>query len=211
MKRAVALGLMGVLCMFTGSASAQLVPPPPFGAPSAAPPGYPQSPPGAPGTGPQSGTVAQLNQAENEDSGRRLELVYAAADVGGGFFAGGGSGSGLFGFGAAVGVRLVSFTLGARVRDLVGSSNTLLLNAEAAYHLVLGSADLVLGAHGGFATVTNAGGGSGGNVGLDVGLDYYLSSLFSVGGAVSPGMYFGGGDPVFGLFVGPRAGLHFGL
>jgi hypothetical protein len=155
--------------------------------------------------------VAQLNQAENEDSGRRLELVYANADVGGGFFAGGGAGTGVFGFGGALGVRLVSFTLGARVRDLVGSTNTLLVNAEGAYHLVLGSADLVLGAHGGFFTVTNAGGGSGGNVGLDVGLDYYLSSLFSVGAAASPAMYFGGGDPVFGLFVGPRAGLHFGL
>ncbi len=136
--------------------------------------------------------------------------MYVNADLGGGFIAGTG-GSGFFGFGAAVGVRLLTFTLGARVRDQLGSANLLLVNGEAAYHLVLGSSDLVLGAHGGYAGVTNTGGSSGGNAGLDLGFDYYLSSAFSVGASVSPDLYFGGGDPRFGLFVGPRAGLHFGL
>lgn len=168
--------------------------------------------PGAPATpgASTSGTVAQLQEGESEDSGRRLELVYVNADVGGGFIAGG-TGYGFFGAGGSVGVRLLTFTLGARVRDQLGSANMLLVNGEAAYHLVLGSADLVLGAHGGYAGVTNTGGGSGANAGLDVGFDYYLSSLFSVGVAVSPDLYFLGGDPRFGLFAGPRAGLHFGL
>jgi len=159
--------------------------------------------------GPQSGTVAQLNQGESEDSGRRLELVYAQADVGGGFLTGGGGG--FFGFGGALGVRLVSFTLGARVRDYLNNGNALLINGEAAYHLVLGAGDVVLGAHGGYLTNTGAGGGSGGNVGLDVGYDHYLTSLFSLGVHASPDLVFAGGDPVFALFGGARLGLHFGL
>lgn len=209
---------LAALTFGPSTAFAQLQPPAPFGAPAAPqnPPGYPQGPPGAPGApgmpgasggSSGSGTVAQLNQGESEDSGRRLELIYANLDVGGGFLTGGGGG--FFGIGGSAGVRLVSFTLGARVRDLVSSGNLLLLNGEAAYHLVLGSADLVVGAHGGYATVKGAGGG--GNVGLDVGVDYYLSSLFSVGASASPDLYFYGGTTTFGLFVGPRAGLHFGL
>ena len=209
--------MAAALAIVPTSAFAQLLPPPPFGAPGAptgappgAPPGYPQGPPGPPGSGPSNGTAAQLNQGESEDSGRRLELVYASADVGGGFVSGG-AGSGYFGVGGSLGVRLVSLTLGARVRDLIASTNTLLLNGEAAYHVVLGSADLVLGVHGGYATVTSAGGASGGNVGLDVGFDYYLTSLFSLGVAASPDLYFLGGTTAFGVFAGPRLGLHFGL
>ncbi len=183
------------------AASAQLQPPAPFG---------PSPPPPAPGTAPPTGTLAQLREGESEDSGRRLELVYANVDVGGGFIAGAG-GSGFFGVGGSLGVRLLTFTLGARVRDQLGSVNLLLVNGEAAYHLVLGAADLVFGAHGGYAGVTNTGGSSGANVGLDLGFDQYLSSMFSVGVSASPDLYLGSGDPRFGLFVGPRAGLHFGL
>jgi len=189
-------------------ASAQLLPPAPFGQPTP-PPGAPAQP-GAPGAPGASGTVAQLQEGESEDSGRRLELVYVNADAGGGFLAGTG-GYGFFGFGGAVGVRLLTFTLGARVRDQLGSANLLLVNGEAAYHLVLGSSDVVLGAHGGYAGVTNTGGSGGGNAGLDLGFDYYLSSSFSVGASLSPDLYFLGGSPRFGLFAGPRAGLHFGL
>jgi hypothetical protein len=193
-------------------ASAQLLPPAPFGQPTPPPGAPPQTgTPGAPGaTGGASGTVAQLQEGESEDSGRRLELVYVNADVGGGFLAGSG-GYGFFGFGGAVGVRLLTFTLGARVRDQLGSANLLLVNGEAAYHLVLGSSDVVLGAHGGYAGVTNTGGSGGANAGLDLGFDYYLSSAFSVGASLSPDLYFGGGSARFGLFAGPRAGLHFGL
>ena len=205
-------GTLAGSVLTSSAAHAQLAPPSLFGQP-AAPNGAPN--PGAPsgpyGSGPTSGTVAQLNQGESEDSGRRLELVYVNADVGGGFLAGTGLSQGYFGFGASAGVRLLTFTLGARVRDHLGTANLLAIGGEAAYHLVLGSSDLVLGAHGGYAGVTNAGGASGGNVGLDVGLDYYLSSTFSLGGSVSPDLYFVGGQTVFGLFVGPRAGLHFGL
>jgi hypothetical protein len=203
--------------VFTSSnAHAQLAPPSLFGQPAApfgTNPGAPNpgTPNGPNGSGRSSGTVAQLNQGESEDSGRRLELVYVNADVGGGFLAGTGLSQGYFGFGASAGVRLLTFTLGARVRDHLGSVNLLAIGGEAAYHLVLGSADLVLGAHGGYAGVTNTLGSSGGNVGLDVGLDYYLSSTFSVGGSVSPDLYFVGGSTAFGLFVGPRAGVHFGL
>ena len=211
-----AMATVGLVCT-SGSALAQQKPPAPFepSGPSGLPPRYPQGPatpgapgaPGAPGMGPTSGTVAQLNQSESEDSGRRLELVYVNLDVGGGFVSGAG-GNGFFGVGGSAGVRLVSFTFGARVRDYVSSGNVLLLNGEAAYHLVLGSADLVIGAHGGYLTAKGSGGG--GNVGLDLGVDYYLSSLFSVGATVSPDLLFAG-DTAFGLFVGPRVGLHFGL
>ena len=212
-KLVSALVALGVFCGST-SALAQLQPPAPFepSGPSSLPPRYPQGPatpgaPGAPGMGPTSGTVAQLNQSESEDSGRRLELVYVNLDVGGGFVSGTG-GSGFFGVGGSAGVRLVSFTFGARVRDYISSGNVLLLNGEAAYHLVLGSADLVIGAHGGYLTAKGSGGG--GNVGLDLGLDYYLSSAFSIGASVSPDLIFAG-ETAFGLFAGPRVGLHFGL
>lgn len=194
--------VLAALSALPSVASAQLQPPPPMGAPQ-------QNPPGYPGSAPTSGTVAQLNNAESEDSGRRLELVYARADVGGGYLSGAGAG-GFFGFGGAVGVRLVSFTLGARVRDYLAGNNTLFLNGEAAYHLVLGAGDLVLGGHGGFITNTS-GAGSGGNVGLDVGYDHYLTSLFSVGVHASPDLLFTGGDPLVAIFGGARLGLHFGL
>lgn len=205
---AVTLALLAIPAL-PGVAQAQLQPPPPMGAPAQNPPGYPGGPAVAPGTNHTSGTVAQLNNAESEDSGRRLELVYASADVGGGFVSGGGGG--IFGFGGSLGVRLVSFTLGARVRDYLGDGNSLLVNGEAAYHLVLGAGDFVLGAHGGYITSTSAAGGSGGNVGLDIGYDHYLTSLVSLGVHASPDMIFAGGDPVFAIFGGPRLGFHFGL
>ncbi len=205
----LALGTGVALSLGAPQAQAQLQPPPPFG-PSV--PGLPGAPGTVPPTGPSapSATVNQLNEAESEDSGRRLELVYANADLGGGFTTGSG-GSGFFGAGGSVGVRLFTFTLGARVRDYLGSSNLLLVNGELGYRLVLGSTDLLLGAHGGYAGVTNAGGAGGANVGGDIGFEYYLSSTLSLGVTVSPDAYFSSGTARFGLFVGPRLGLHFGL
>ncbi len=195
-------GAVSASVFTSSSAHAQLAPPSLFGRPA------------APfGTARPAPVLAEArNQGEGEGSGRRHRLVYVNADVGCGALLDGFRRGGLpyFGFGASAGVRLSTFTLGARVRDQLGSVNILAIGGEAAYHLVLGSADLVLGAHGGYARRTNTGGESLGNVGLDAGLDFYLSSTFSIGGSVSPDVYFNGGAAGVGLFVGPRIGLHFG-
>ena len=122
---------------------------------------------------PQTMTTQQLNTAEREDSGRGLEFFYVNGGAGISYV-------GLPSYGAPSGYDLIQ------------------ANLEVAVHLPLGSLDLYGGVHGGYsmmantkkafegaATTTSTVGMSGGDVGIDLGADYYLSSTFSLGGALS--------------------------
>lgn len=193
---------------------------------------------------PQTMTTQQLNTAEREDSGRGLEFFYV--NGGAGFSYVGLPSYGPPGYrftqssavgpelDLGLGVRLLVLTIGPRVRfhPLTGY-DLIQANLEVAVHLPLGSLDLYGGVHGGYsmmaktkkafegaATTTNSVGMSGGDVGLDLGADYYLSSLFSIGGALSGEVIFlktsdlpppdtKGSATGVGLVLGARAGLHF--
>jgi hypothetical protein len=191
------------------TASAQLRPPPPMQPRQETPqwpaPAQPQPqwvPPPS-----QSATVQQLNAGDNAGSFRRLELVYANAEIGAGYvnigdkFSNQASQGGAV-LGLGVGVRLLIFTLGIRGRIAPLSSYLLIeANAEAGVHLPVGAWDPYLNIHGGYVhasmnsqplTLTIGGvtanfgsvtppSPSGGDFGGSVGTDYYFSSLFSLG------------------------------
>jgi hypothetical protein len=100
------------------------------------------------------------------------------------------SGGAMLGLGA--GVRLITITLGARVRMHPHSDFTLWqINAEAGWHIPLGSWDPYVSVHGGYVTAAVKDAPSdfpsphGFNLGAAGGADYYLSPLFSVGLEVS--------------------------
>jgi hypothetical protein len=163
--------------------------------------GAPQLPPPPP---PPSATVQRLDQGDNADSYRRLELVYVNAEVGGAYanlnqtgpIFPGSQGGVAFGLGA--GLRFVFFTIGARGRAAPFSGYTLYeANLEAGFHLPLGAWDPYINLHGGYAAAhMNAEPAatilgttvsytppspSGGDFGGSLGADYYVTSLFSVG------------------------------
>ncbi len=176
------------------------------------PPGYPSSGGGAPASASTSGAStsnpAINNAEESKDSGLGLEWVYLNADVGGGFASMDSFNSTTLGlqktsaggpaFGAAVGVRLLFFSLGVRVRDLQlsGIGDLWELDGEAAFHTRIGHVDPYFGVRGGYnfvgslngSTVSVATGDTpssvsvhGFNVGPIVGLDYYFAKNISLG------------------------------
>jgi hypothetical protein len=194
---------------------------------------------------PQTMTTQQLNTAEREDSGRGLEFFYVNGGAGLSYVGLPSYGPPGYRFTKSsavgpeldlgLGVRLLVLTIGPRVRfhPLTGY-NLIQANLEVAVHLPLGDLDLYGGVHGGYTmmastkkafevaagTPTNDVGMSGGDVGLDVGADYYLSSLFSIGGALTGEVIFlktsdlpppdtKGSATGVGLGLGARAGLHF--
>jgi len=146
----------------------------------------------------------QLEEADSEDTGRGLEFVWLNGEVGyqlvglaalsddnlldveGGI----GHSSGIV-YGAGLGVRLLTVTLGARFRyGSFADWHMWSINAEGAFHIPLGRLDLYFGLGAGYVSA----GGFDDNVyfasdievrGFDVrvgaGLDYYVSSTFSVG------------------------------
>jgi hypothetical protein len=194
-------------------------------APASTPPGYPGSgaaggaaPAGYPsaGAGASAGASASLAPTNNpaispdeeaKDSGMGLEWVYLNADVGGGFASMDSfnattlglqkTSSGGPAFGAAAGIRLVFFTLGARVRDLQlsGIGDLWELNLEAAFHAKIGRVDPYFGVRGGYnfvgtlnsssASVATGDNSSvtvhGFNVGPVLGLDVYIVKYVSLG------------------------------
>ena len=147
----------------------------------------------------------ELDEAEAEDTGRGLEFVWLNGEVGyqlvglaalsddnlldveGGI----GHSSGVV-YGAGLGVRLLTVTLGARFRyGSFADWYMWSLNAEGAFHVPLGSLDLYFGVGAGYVS---AGGFDddiyfapsdievrGFDVRVGAGLDYYISSTFSVG------------------------------
>ena len=147
-------------------------------------------------------------QDEKADSGLGLEWVYLNADVGGSYVDMQSFSATNFGlqttraggpvFGVGAGVRLLFFTIGARVRDQVLSSLGDLweVDGEAAFHVRVWHIDPYFGARGGYTfmgslnsqSVQVATGGSasdvaihGFDVGPMVGLDVYFTKLVSIG------------------------------
>jgi hypothetical protein len=136
-----------------------------------------------------------------------LEWVYLNADVGGGFASMDSfnqttlglqkTSSGGPAFGAAAGIRLVFFTLGARVRDLQlsGIGDLWELNVDAAFHARVGRFDPYFGVRGGYnfvgtlnSSTANVATGDnsavtihGFNVGPVFGLDIYIVKYVSLG------------------------------
>jgi hypothetical protein len=199
----LSLACATILALAAPSARAQgLAPPPPMN-PNA---------PGAPGAAPPSdaqATHAQLDRAEQEDSGRQFEIFWLRGEVGGSYLnmtqlsndtlqvEKASAGGPMFGFGA--GVRFVVLVMGARVRyNALSSFNMWQLNAEAGVKLPLEDFDLSFTGHGGYAFVGRLGDAAlatntdvpaasdqvsirGFNVGIDAALDYYVSPTFSVG------------------------------
>jgi hypothetical protein len=175
-----------------------LQPPPPMGQPS---PGL--QPP--PTLSPQQqqpwqpssssyGTQQQLERSEKEDSGRGFEIAWLNAEAGGSYLSFGKdlgydkstSGGAMVGVGA--GLRLLTWTVGARFRLHPQSDyTTWQLTGEAGFHLPLGSWDPYVNLHLGYvhAGVNNVPfdvpAPHGFDLGLSVGSDYYLSALFSIG------------------------------
>lgn len=195
----------------------------------APPPPIDPSAPGAPtgtGTAPpdEQATVAQLDQAENEDSGRHFELFWLDGKIGGSYInmtqlsnetlqvEKADAGGPMFDFGA--GVRFVVLVMGARVRyNALSAFNMWQLNAEIGLKIPIRSFDLLFGLHGGYSFVGRLGDASlatntnipteadrvkvrGFNTGLDVAFDYYVSPTFSVGAGILADVLFLNRPPV---------------
>jgi hypothetical protein len=208
----------GLLCAAQPAFAQDLQPPPPMSAPST--PSTPYSPtPYSPGA--TSGPVYGNANDEPKDSGLGLEWVWINADIGVDYTSMDSLSSSNLGiqkassFGPAVGVgagvRLLFFTLGARVRDLQLSDFSLWeVNGEAAFHIRIDHVDPYFGVRGGYAFVGTlssdavASGASdfsvhGFNAGLMFGFDYYFNHLFSVGLDGNPEFLFLQRPPIVSL------------
>jgi hypothetical protein len=190
------------LPLFAATAHAQQTPP---GYPGSAPPGYPTQP--APGS-PSNPALNSGSSDESKDSGLGLEWVYLNADAGYSYVnmqsfseqtmgLATTSASGPV-FGVAAGIRLIFFSLGARVRDLnlPNIGNLWELNLEALFHTRIYHLDPYFGVRGGYnfvgqlssQTASVATGDTpssvsvhGFNVGPVIGLDYYFAKIISIG------------------------------
>jgi len=154
----------------------------------------------------------ELEEADRKDSGRGLEFAWLIGDIGlgvvdvaglgrGTFLAPGDPSSGVgLAFAGGIGVRILYFTLGARVAGTeVGNLRTTFVGGELGMKLPLGNLEpfavLDLGYlnAGGLAAEQTTGGlrgveGLGLNLGA--GADYYLSDHFSVGASLRFGLSF---------------------
>jgi len=196
-------------------------PPPAIAPPPPMDPGTPGSPsgdPNAPGA-PEAGTTAKLDEAEQKDSGRGLELVWIDSYLGGSYIdmrqfssdklqiENASSGGPMFALGA--GIRLVVLVLGVRAKyNALSAFNMWQLNGEVGFKIPIDKVDILFGVHGGYSFVGSLGDGTvaagnsatptnadavkvrGWNAGLDLALDYYVSPTFSVGvGAFVDGLF----------------------
>jgi hypothetical protein len=150
-----------------------------------------QAPPGT------TGTEQDLSKAEQADSGRGLEFVWLAGEVGLGHF-------GLNAFkngdlveptaetqqtglvaGAGVGVRVIFLTFGARFRYAPLPDFTLwTLGVEAGLHVPLGALEPYFTLGAGYARIQpdeTEFDMQGVNARLGAGLDFYLTNMFSIG------------------------------
>lgn len=183
-------------------------------APGSAPPGYPGYPggSGAPGTMPAPGAPGQpLNTPpsddESQDSGLGLEWLWLNAEGGYAYTDMASFSSSNLGMqktasggpvvGAAVGARLLFFTVAVRARDLILSDigNLWEIGGEAAFHFRIGHLDPYLGVRGGYNFVGQLNASSaqaatgdsqgiaihGFDVGPMFGIDYYFNHWVSIG------------------------------
>lgn len=166
----------------------------------APPPPLPSEP--APAPSEEGDTRRMLEESERKDSERNFELFWARAEVGGSYLdmqqfssstfqLENAKGTGVM-FGAALGARLLMFTLGPRFRyHSVGDFQFGQLNGELGFHFSFGRFDPFLSLHGGYSFVASGNLAQaasdvsvrGFNAGLSAGLDYYLTPAFSLGGA----------------------------
>lgn len=206
-RRSILVGLLSVVASVSttlaarDASAADLAPPPPMS-------------PTSPTTGDPlaTDTHRQLDAAEQKDSGRHFELVWADVSAGASYvdmqqlsgsdFALSRSRAGGPAFSVGAGVRLVLFVLGARLRyNPLSAFDLWQVNAEAGIKLPVSSFDILFGVHGGYsfagrlddagivspiATPASADSLSvrGANAGLDVAVDYYVTPLFSVGAGI---------------------------
>lgn len=219
-NRSVRAGLVAMLV--SGAALAQLQPPPAQD-PNAPPSGI--QPPGPVEVPPEDvATYRQLEQAEHEDSGRGLQFVWLAPDVGFQFVVLDGlsndelvdervgSASGLA-FGGTAGVRWLFYTLGARFRygllnefsiwSLGGDVGLRVPLGDFEPYALLGGSYVSLGAFSaddalralGASTELEAQGFS---LRLGGGFDYYVTPVFSTGISVDAESLFLSRDAVRG-------------
>jgi hypothetical protein len=144
------------------------------------------------------GTEQDLAAAEREDSGRGLEFVWIAGEVGVGHFGLGALDPGELGLanvdeakqtglvaGAGIGVRIIYLTLGARFRYAPFPDWTLwTVGAEGGLHIPLGALEPYFTLGLGYANVMPKEGeldAQGFDGRLGAGIDYYLTNMFSVG------------------------------
>ena len=207
------LGTIAALVFLsTSEARAQDTSPPPAIAP---PPPMDPNAPGAP-TAPNApasndaATKAKLDEAEREDSGRNLELVWLDAQLGASYIdmrqlssdalsiEKPSAAGPMVSLGA--GLRFVILTLGVRAKyNALSAFNMWQLNGELGFKIPIGKVDFLIGAHGGYSFVGSIGEGTaatnsgntptnddavkirGFNAGLDLALDYYITPVFSIG------------------------------
>ncbi|HEX6277999.1 MAG TPA: hypothetical protein VFZ53_33375 [Polyangiaceae bacterium] len=153
-----------------------------------------------------TGTEQDLSRAEREDSGRGLEFVWLAGEVGVGHF-------GLEAFkkgdlvvetdertqtglvaGAGLGVRLIYFTLGARFRYAPLPDWALwTLGAEGGVHVPLGALEPYFTLGVGYVSIASKEGEltmNGIDTRLGAGVDYYFTNMFSVGANLTGDLMF---------------------
>jgi len=152
----------------------------------------------------------ELEEADRRDSGRGLEFAWLVGDVGLGVVdaagldrgsllaAGDASGGAGVSYGGGLGVRLLYFTLGARVAGAdVGTLRTFGVGGELGMKLPLGNLEPLAVLDVGYVSASGLAGertmgglagveGLGLNLGL--GADYYLSDYFSVGASLRLGL-----------------------
>lgn len=195
-----------------------VAPPPSIAPPPPMDPGTPGSPSGDPNA-PEAGTTAKLDEAEQKDSGRGLELFWIDTYLGGSYIdmrqfssdklqiENASSAGPMFALGA--GIRLVVLTLGVRAKyNALSAFNMWQLNGEVGFKIPIDKVDILFGVHGGYSFVGSLGDGTvaagssatptnadavkvrGWNAGLDSAFDYYVSPTFSIGaGAFVDGLF----------------------
>lgn len=220
-----------LLLLSTTPASAQdTTPPPALAPPPPLDPNVPGSQPGDPNqpgqtTTPEQATTAKLDEAERDDNGRKFELVWIDAHLGGSYidmrqFASStfqiekaSSAGPMVSLGA--GLRLVILVLGVRAKyNALSAFNMWQLNGELGFKIPIGKVDVLIGGHGGYSFVGSLGDGSvasnsagtptnadavkirGFNAGLDFAVDYYITDTFSIGGGAFADFLFLNRPPV---------------
>jgi hypothetical protein len=221
-----------LLLLSTTPASAQdaTPPPPALAPPPPLDPNVPGSQPGDPNqpgqtTTPEQATTAKLDEAERDDNGRKFELVWFDAHLGGSYIDMRQFSSSTFQIEKAssagpmvslgAGLRLVILVLGVRAKyNALSAFNMWQLNGELGFKIPIGKVDVLIGGHGGYSFVGSLGDGSvaansggtptnadavkirGFNAGLDFAIDYYITDTFSIGGGAFADFLFLNRPPV---------------
>lgn len=162
-----------------------------------------------------SATEQRLRRSEQEDSGRGLEWFYLTAGGGaeyvnltalsksGDLLLGKSTSGAAPSASVALGVRLLTLTIGARGRvDILSDYKLLSVDPEIGLHLPSGDFEPYFLLGGGYSRLLGLGGDASGksiggyNLRLAGGIDYYLTPYFSIGGQINADMVHLGRDAV---------------